>query len=115
MCPNFSLVAVRAAHYFPYSSADNGTGRCRISKQCFRSLGVRVGWIIKLLLKIKANLNVLVLCVVWADTNDSIGDTVICVDDAVYQGSLCPWEECTCDVSSIINAKQIFLFLLIVL
>jgi len=93
-----SFVAVKTAHFFPYSAADTGTGRCRLSKKNFQLFGIRVGWILKLLLKIKPDLNVSVLCVAWADTLASVGDMVVCVDDSVYLGEVCAWEECPCDV-----------------
>jgi hypothetical protein len=82
--------------YPDYIETDKFSGRCRLPSSVFNELGVRIGWIVHVLLiinikQLNNNNEILekdlikqeVICTAWPDTNNRLQDNTICIDDTV--------------------------------
>lgn len=94
----FLAMHVRASTCF---QNDRGTGRCRMQKSLCKSLGVALGWVVKLLISSNKSGQYEVLCSVWVDNHNDLDGNMIVIDDTVFLGSIFAWDEGTCSVRSL--------------
>ena len=76
----FSAICARTS---PVYNNDSGTARCRLARSQFNLLKLSVGWAVSMSLTI-GHRHGLIICTVWPDTKEFLGDNDICIDDTIF-------------------------------
>ena len=82
------LRVLRSDSHFEYQHSDRNSGRVRMHRALFATLGVRIGWILRLRVHLDDSeraevASYDVLCSAWPDNDNRLGENDLCLSDTV--------------------------------
>ncbi len=83
------LRAINSRYYPLYANIDEGSGRLRMGLTTLQKFcpQARINSVVKLRISISNELSIIVLCTIWPDSEYSLADDCICLDDTVQLGN----------------------------
>lgn len=104
------FIALNTLCCIPYNVTDCNTGICRMNRDLFDQLEIKMGFVVHLNLAFGDGSCCTVLCTAWPDSSDNLPCNTICVDGSVRlkNGSyLENWVECKCTVGSVCKSVSV--------
>ena len=101
-----SLLAVSSDTLPAYTYLDRGSGRCRMNQNTLKAhcSTAKIGSIVKVKLYADEDKKsfVIVLCTIWPDNLDVVGENCVCLDCAVIldKQTITSWQESSCEVAT---------------